>query len=98
MSYRTIRKHPHVHWERYQKAGLRISSDQGLRDGPRSRATALSLAELHRIDLENFERAADFASEGYPDDDFNALPGRGHARTDPRLSRQAADALALTVT
>ena len=28
MSYRTIRKHPHVHWERYQKAGLRISSDR----------------------------------------------------------------------
>ena len=27
MSFRTIRKHPHVHWERYQLAGLRISSD-----------------------------------------------------------------------
>ena len=39
--------------------------------------------ELHRIDLENFERAADFASEGYLDDDFNALPGRGHARLIP---------------
>ena len=65
MSYRTIRKHPHVHWERYQKAGLRISSDRDFETESLSRY-GLVTPELHRIDLENFERAADFASEGYP--------------------------------
>ena len=28
MSYRTLRNHPHVDWEKFQKAGLRISSDR----------------------------------------------------------------------
>ena len=67
---------------RYQKAGLRISSDRDFETESLSRY-GLVTPELHRIDLENFERAADFASEGYPDDDFNALPGRGHARLIP---------------
>ena len=82
MSYRTIRKHPHVAWEKYQKAGLRISSDRDFETTSLARY-GLVTPELHRIDLENFERAADFASEGYLDDDFNALPGRGHARLIP---------------
>ena len=82
MSYRTIRKHPHVDWERYQLAGLRISSDRDFETESLSRY-GLVTPELHRIDLENFERAADFASEGYVDDDFNARPGRGHARLIP---------------
>ena len=82
MSYRTIRKHPHVDWEKYQKAGLRISSDRAFETESLSRY-GLVTPELHRIDLENFERAADFASEGFMDDDFNARPGRGHARLIP---------------
>ena len=82
MSYRTIRKHPHIHWERYQLAGLRISSDRDF-DTTSLSHYGLVTAELHRIDLENFERAADFASEGYADDDFSAMPGRGHARLIP---------------
>ena len=82
MSYRTIRKHPHVEWEKYQKSGLRISSDRDF-NTTSLWEYGIVTAESHRIDLENFERAADFASEGYPDDDFNAMPGRGHARLIP---------------
>ena len=82
MSYRTIRKHPHLDWLKYQLAGLRISSDRGFETSSLSRY-GLVTPELHRIDLENFERAADFASEGFVDDDFNAPSGRGHARLIP---------------
>ena len=84
MSYRTIRKHPHVHWERYQKAGLRISSDRDFNTTSLWHYGMLN-PEAHRIDLENFERAADFASEGYPDDDFNLPPFRGRVRVIPSI-------------
>ena len=84
MSYRTLRNHPHEYWERYQKAGLRISSDRSFNTKSLSRYGFVN-SEVHRIDLENFEKAADFAAEGYPDDDYNAPPSRSHARVIPSI-------------
>ena len=84
MSYRTLRNHPHENWERFQKAGLRISSDRAFNTKSLSRYGFVN-PEVHRIDLENFEKAADFAAEGYPDDDYNAPPSRSHARVIPSI-------------
>ena len=84
MSYRTIRRHPHVDWEKYQKAGLRISSDRAFNTTSLAHYGMLN-PEAHRIDLENFERAADYAAEGHADDDFNLPPFRGRARVIPSI-------------
>ena len=84
LSYRTIRSHPHLAWQKYQQAGLRISSDRDFNTTSLAHLGLLN-AESHRIDLENFEKAADYAAEGHLDDDFNARPSRSRARVIPGI-------------
>ena len=71
LSYRTIRKHPHVAWARYQLAGLRISSDRAF-DTVGLPEYGVVTDAAHKIDLQNFRNAADWAAEGYADDDYLA--------------------------
>ena len=64
MSYRTIRKHPHVHWETIP--ACRIAHKFADRDFETESLSRYGLVtpELHRIDLENFERAGRFRIRG----------------------------------
>ena len=71
LSYRTIRKHPHEDWLRYQTAGLRISSDRAFNTVAIPQYGVVTDA-AHKTDLQNFRNAADWAAEGYPDDDYLA--------------------------
>ena len=71
LSYRTIRKHPHEDWQRYQLAGLRISSDRAFNTVGLPQHGVVTDA-AHNADLRNFQAAADWAAEGFPDDDYSA--------------------------
>ena len=71
LSYRTIRKHPHEAWERYQLAGLRISSDRAFNTVGLPQFGVVTDA-AHKVDLRNFQAAADWAAEGFADDDYSA--------------------------
>ena len=79
LSYRTIRKHPHEDWERYQLAGLRISSDRAFATTGLPQYGVITEA-AHNTDLQNFRNAADWAAEGYVDDDYSAPVFQSTAR------------------
>ena len=50
LSYRTIRRHPHEDWERYQLAGMRFTSDRDFNTIPITKY-GISSAASHRGDL-----------------------------------------------
>lgn len=69
MSHRTIRKHPVELWERYQLAGMRFISDRQFNATPFTEdGVVTDLTQTSN--LQNFVYALDWASEGYPDDDY----------------------------
>ena len=70
MSHRTIRKHPHEDWK--QVAGGWTSLQSVDRDFVAEPFTenGLITAATRLADQTNFTHALDWASEGYPDDDY----------------------------
>lgn len=70
LSYRTINKHPHNDWEKWQLAGLRFSVDRDFIPTVQWESGIIT-PEVHREDLLNFRHALDFAAEGHTDDDYN---------------------------
>ena len=60
-------------WERYQLAGLRISSDRAFTTVAIPQY-GISTDAAHKVDLMNFQSAADWAAEGLEDDDYLAPP------------------------
>ena len=82
MSFRTIRKHPHVHWERYQKAGLRISSDRAFET-----TSLCALRARHRL---SFIGSTWRTSSGLLTSHPEGIPRRRFQRSCPR-ARPCAD-------
>ena len=75
LSYRTIRKHPHVDWERYQLAGLRISSDRAFNTVASPRSTASSTDAAHKVDLHELPGTPPIGQpRAIEDDDYLAPP------------------------
>ena len=68
MSHRTIRKHPHEEWRKWQAAGLRFIADREFNTEPFTSQGVVTDRVL-KVDLQDFTNALDWASEGYPDDD-----------------------------
>ena len=71
MSHRTIRKHPHLDWQKWQAAGLRFSVDRDFAATPFHK-NGIITASTRVADQTNFTHALDWASEGYVDDDYLA--------------------------
>ena len=73
MSHRTIRKHPHEDWQKWQSAGLRFSVDRDFAATPFHK-NGIITAATRVADQTNFTHALDWASEGYVDDDYLKPP------------------------
>ena len=71
MSHRTIRKHPHLDWQKWQAAGLRFSVDRAFAATPFHK-NGIITDSTRVADQTNFTHALDWASEGYVDDDYLA--------------------------
>ena len=79
LSYRTIHRHPHLDWRKWQRAGLRFNTDRAFEAAP-IHAHGIVTPEAHARDLRNFRHALDFAAEGHEDRDFEAPIHGGDAR------------------